>query len=390
VSGASARRLPRAVIPIYLIIFIDVLGFTFLIPLLGAIVERFQTSTLNAGLLISTTAVCATISSPFWGRLSDLFGRKPILLVSQFCSLAGYTVLALAGSVAMLFVSRAVQGLGGGNLGVAQSYIIDVVEEDQREKALAYGAAAFGLGFIFGPVLSGLIVKAGLSAPFWAAAGLELINIVLTVWLLPATQPHDRKGTNLRLLLRHMTNPVMTNVLVRQFLYIFSFTYFFTAFSLFIWRELHLDAPASSLLLAFAGGVGAVTLIFGAERLERRLGAARLAESAFGAALVSYVALGFATTLWGFLMVIAIWAFAGSLLRPTLNKLIADAADASERGALLGFSDSLDNFALIISAPIAAGVVSYDARLSGVIPGLCAAIALVLGWSAATRSSSEK
>jgi MFS transporter, DHA1 family, tetracycline resistance protein len=134
-----------------------VLGFTILIPLLPFVAKHFGAPDAVAGSLITTSALCATLSSPLWGRLSDVAGRKRALLGSQAASFGGYLVLAFAGNLEVLFLSRIIEGLGGGSLGVATAYISDVTSEELRPQALAYASAAFGAGFIAGPVLGGAL-----------------------------------------------------------------------------------------------------------------------------------------------------------------------------------------------------------------------------------------
>jgi DHA1 family tetracycline resistance protein-like MFS transporter len=374
----------RRVLPIYLIIFIDVLGFTFLIPLLPALASKFHASSVTMGLLISTTAACAAISSPFWGKLSDRAGRRIVLVASQGFSLVGYLLLAVAGSVPVLFVSRAIEGLGGGNLGVAQSYIVDSVREDQREKALAWGAAAFGLGFVIGPVMSGLLARGGLSVPFWVATGFEALNIVLTVLMLPKTRPHD-EATDLSGVFATVRRPAIVNVLVRQFLYIFSYTYFFTVFALYLQKALHVGASGSSLLLGLAGATGALAQVVLADRLSKRFGTFVLSESMFGVSLVAYALLGFVTNVWWFVAVLVVWAIPGAILLPTMNALIAERAPEDQRGAVLGFADSLNNASMIVAPAAGAAVVSANVHWVGLLPAACALTAIVLGLTGGAK-----
>jgi len=357
-----------------------VLGFTFLIPLLPALAKRFAGSPFEMGLLISTTALCATLSSPGWGYLSDHVGRKKVLLSSQGFTLAGYLLIALAGNVPVLFLSRVVAGLGGGNLGVAQSYIVDVVEVRDRQRALAWGTAAFGLGFVVGPLLAGLLLRFGLAAPFWAASALEVVNIVFTIFVLRDAPPYTRGERDRRSLFSALLDGPMLNLMGRQFLYIFSFTYFFTVFGFYLDRQLRIDSTGTSLLLGAAGVVGAAMLIFGVDRLARRFGDFGLSQIAFVAAFVGYALVVFVMSLTTFAIVLIIWAASGSVLRPMLNKLIADAAPAQHRGAILGFADSLSNASMIFAPAIGSAIIGVDPRLSGVLPGICVAAGFCLGF----------
>jgi predicted MFS family arabinose efflux permease len=376
------KTLPRQVIPIYLNIFIGVVGFTFLIPLFPELMRRFHTSAFTVGLLLSTMAIAAAISSPVWGRLSDRFGRKTVMIWSQGFSFVGYTLLALATNVPVLFLSRVVEGLGGGNLGVAQSYVVDVVDEDQRQAALAWSAVPFGLGFLVGPVLSGLLVRFGFTVPFWGAAALALLNLILSALFLPAVDRRPVETAAPAGLRAVLTRPAMVSALARNFLYIFSFTYFFAVLSLLIDKRFSLGPQAASGYLALAGGVGAVTLIFGADYADRKLGAKRLTDLAFALACVTYLAFGAANSAGAFAALVIVWAAAGSLLRPTLTKLIAERAPETERGGVLGFAEGLNNLSLMFAPALATAVFGWNERLIGVIPALCAGAGLVLGLPA--------
>jgi DHA1 family tetracycline resistance protein-like MFS transporter len=331
------------------------------------------------GLLISTTALFASLSSPGWGYLSDRIGRKKVLLSSQGFTLAGYLLIAIAGSIPVLFVSRVVAGLGGGNLGVAQSYIVDVVEPHDRQRALSWGTAAFGLGFVVGPLLGGLLLKLGLDAPFWGAAALEAINIVFTIFVLRDAPAQKLDRSDRRSTLDALLQRGMLNLMARQFLYTFAFTYFFTLFGLYVDRQLQIDSAGTVLLLAAAGGVGATMLIFGVDGLARRFGDFGLSQIAFAVAFVAYALLGFVTSLPLFAIMLVLWAASGSALRPTLSKLIADAAPPHRRGAVLGFADSLNNASMIFAPAVGSAVIGADPRFSGLLPALCVAGAFILG-----------
>ncbi|MDQ2908375.1 MAG: MFS transporter [Candidatus Eremiobacteraeota bacterium] len=372
--------LPRTLIPIYITVFLDVLGLTILIPLLPALAQKLHSSPAVMGAAISVTAVCATISSPFWGRLSDKVSRKTVLQISQCFSLVGYALLALSGTVWLLFVARAIEGLGGGNLGVAQSFIADETKPEQREKAFAFSAAAFGIGFVIGPTLAGQLLRIDVSVPFWVACALQGANLIVTHFFLEKTKAKSSEKVDTKGIIAELKKRPMVNVMGRQFLYIFSFTYFFTIFSLYLQREMHMPPEISSLFLAVAGAVGAVVQIFAMERLNKRFGEYLLSEAAFALGFVAFAAMFFiGQSITIFVAILVVWAISGSALRPTLNKLIADRAPEKERGAILGFADSLNNFSMII-APAAGGIIlGFSPTVIGVLPAIAIAGAFFLG-----------
>jgi len=372
--------LPRTLIPIYITVFLDVLGLTILIPLLPALAQKLHSSPAIMGVALSVTAVFATLSSPLWGRLSDKVSRKTVLQISQCFSLVGFALLALTNTLLLLFIARAIEGLGGGNLGVAQSFIADETKPEQREKAFAFGAAAFGIGFVIGPTLAGQLLRIDLSVPFWVAAALQGANLIVTHFFLEKTKAKDSDKVDFKSILGELKKRPMVNLMGRQFLYIFSFTYFFTIFSLYLQRELHMPPETSSLFLAVAGGVGALVQIFAMDRLHKRFGDYLLSQGAFALGFVAFAAMFFiGHSVFIFVAILVIWAISGSALRPTLNKLIADHAPEEERGAILGFADSLNNFSMII-APAAGGVILGVSPIAiGILPAIAIAGAFMLG-----------
>jgi DHA1 family tetracycline resistance protein-like MFS transporter len=342
-------------------------------------VKRFGAPDAVAGTLITVAAVCATISSPLWGGLSDRVGRKRALLGSQAASLAGYVLIAFAPNLGTLFASRIVEGLGGGNLGVAAAYISDVTDEAQRPQALAFATAAFGAGFIVGPVLGGALSQFGFALPFYFAAALQVLNLILTTTLLRESHaPQPRMPAPWKLLGETVRRPRIARVLVCRFLYIFAFTYFFTSFSLFSNDVLGAGPLASSLLLAVAGCVGAATQVAGVGPLVRRFGLRGTTLAAFATGVLAYAALGFVTSVAFFVAVIVFWAFSGSVLRPALDARIVEVVPAQERGTFLGLGDSLDNFSLIFAPTLGAAVVGSAPHLAGVLPALALAAAFAI------------
>ena len=176
-------------LPIFLIVLVDVLGFTIVIPLLAYYAEHFGASPLVATTLVSCYAVCSLISTPIIGSLSDRFGRKPLLLVSQAGTCAGFLMLAFSSSLWMVFVGRILDGITAGNLSTAQAYISDHTKPENRAKAFGIIGVAFGLGFMIGPAIGAELGKHGLHWPFLAAASMSALSMLATYTLLPKGAP---------------------------------------------------------------------------------------------------------------------------------------------------------------------------------------------------------
>jgi len=370
----------KALIPIYGITFIGVLGYTIMIPVLPYLAQRYGAPDIAVGALMTTMAVCSSASAPVWGAMSDRFGRKTIVMISQLFSLSGYLMLALANSLGMIFLSRAISGLGGGNVGVAQSYIADVTAEEHRESAYAYFGVAFGMGFIIGPVLGGLLVKLGFEAPFYAAAALDVVNIGFTMLFLPVAKAGRREvPQRFREIVRAIRMPAIRSLFARQFLFIFAVTYFFTIFALYLKHVLDMGPSDVAWLLAGAGLVGASVQLGAIGGLTKRFGARAVSNAGFALGVVAYALLAFVSGLWTFVAVVVLWALGAALVSPTLTSLLSEAAPVDERGAVMGFNDSVNNAALIIAPAIGAAVSTVNPRLVGIAPAVAASAALVLG-----------
>ncbi|HZK65934.1 MAG TPA: MFS transporter, partial [Chloroflexota bacterium] len=167
----------RQLTTIFVVVFIDLLGFGVILPLLPYYAETFGADPTQIGFLVASYAAAQLIGAPMLGRLSDKHGRRPVLLLSIFGQMAGFLILGFAQSMAVLFASRILAGLTGGNISVAQAYITDVTDERSRAKGLGLMGAAFGLGFIFGPALGGSLSGGGFALPSFVAAGFSLLNL---------------------------------------------------------------------------------------------------------------------------------------------------------------------------------------------------------------------
>jgi MFS transporter, DHA1 family, tetracycline resistance protein len=369
-----------ALAPIYGITLIDVLGYMIMIPLLPYYAEKFGATGVVVGALLATMAVASAVAAPFWGALSDRVGRKPIVLISQFVSLAAYLLIAWAPSLAILFVARGVAGIGGGNVGVTQSYIADVTPEGERDKAFAGFGVVFGAGIVLGPVLGGALVPIGFWAPFVASAGIELINIGLTMLFLPNTGGEQRndKIDILRTGRDIWSQPRIRSLILQHFLFIFAVTFFFSIFALYLKRALGFGPTHASYLIAFAGVIGGITLWLAVGPLAQRFGDAVMSKIGLVLAVCAYAGLGFAHNLPTFAGVLVVWAIGASCIEPTLSALLSNAIPNARRGAMLGFNDLMSNVGLIFAPALGGFVIDQNVALIGIVPGVAVLIALAL------------
>ncbi len=181
-------------LPIFLIVLADILGLTIILPLLPFYAERMGASPAVVGLLVSVFAFCQLLSGPFLGRWSDHTGRKPLLLLSQAGTLVSRLLLAGAGTLWVVFLARIIDGLTAGNLVLAQAYISDVTEPQDRTRAFGIIGISFGIGFLLGPAISGALSGFGLAVPILASAALSALSVLATAFLLPAHRPVQDDG----------------------------------------------------------------------------------------------------------------------------------------------------------------------------------------------------
>ncbi|OLB63620.1 MAG: hypothetical protein AUI11_00660 [Acidobacteria bacterium 13_2_20CM_2_66_4] len=206
----------RPLLIIFLTIFVNLVGFGIIIPLLPFYAQTFGASPTVIGLLFAVFSLCQLAAAPALGDISDHHGRRPVLVFSLLGTVISFVMLAVAHSVAMLFAARIVDGLSGGNISTARAYVADVTEPKDRARAYGLIGAAFGLGFILGPALSGVLAKISYTAPIWAAAAVTLVATVMAWAWLPETvhRAHAGTGNPFRYLPALLHRPLVRRVLL--------------------------------------------------------------------------------------------------------------------------------------------------------------------------------
>jgi MFS family permease len=365
-------------LPIYATTLVETLGYTLMIPLLPAIVQQYGASDVMSGALLSVPAFCAVLAAPIWGKLSDRLGRKTIILVAQLLTLAGYLLQATAPTLLWIFIARIISGSGGGALGAVQSYIADVTKEEDRDLAYSLYGAVFGTAFILGPITSGFLLRSGISRPFYVAAAIEIVTIVMTATLLPSRM-HRPSRTTIAASLKAANVPGVRLVLIRQFLAIFAIVCFLANFALYLHHVLNSPVEEVGWLLAMAGIVGGGALIFVVSPLAARLGNRRVAQIGLFLSFLAYGFLSFVTDLGLFCIALIAWAIGSSLVEPTLTALLSLRAKRAERGAIMGISDSLNSVAMILGPATGSAIIGANPRLLGVLPAFAALVAFLMG-----------
>jgi DHA1 family tetracycline resistance protein-like MFS transporter len=373
---------------VFLTVFIDLVGFGIVIPLLPLYAERYHPSPLAFGLLMSSYSTMQFVFAPILGRLSDRFGRRPVLLVSLLGTVAGYLVFAFARSLAALFVARLVDGATGGNIATAQAVIADTTTREERARGMGLVGMAFGLGFIFGPAIGGFTVRLGESAPGLAAAAMSFIAFLWAAARLPETRPVGGPARPFRVLplssiVRALGRPVVGLVLILALLCTAAFSCFESTFAQFLHERLSSTPSDVAWVFVFVGVMSAIVQGVLVKRLAPRFGEARLV-----AAGALFIAAGFGTLILArnvptVLLGVLLIALGSGLLNPSLSGLASKSAHAHEQGEVLGSFQAMASMGRIVGPMWGESV--YLTLGSRAPHATAAAVEVVAGLLAAAR-----
>jgi DHA1 family tetracycline resistance protein-like MFS transporter len=423
----------KRILPILVIVFVDLLGLSIIIPLLPLYAARFSATPMVIGILQATYPLMQFIGAPLLGRLSDRFGRKPVLVFSQIGTFAGFILLGFANTLPLLFLSRIIDGLSGANIATAQAAIADSTSEKTRTQGLGLIGAAFGMGFVLGPVIAFIVLAAtgqNYQAVAWTAACFSFVSIFLTIFWFRETLTTEsvpasaRRPFSVGAMIAALGRPQIGFLLILVFFYQIAFGGYEQLFSLFTLTQLGMDARDTSGLFVLAGLFiivvqGGFVGRWSKQKGDRwlvLLGTSMLALGLIGTALTPRVPVpwydqaqvlerlagegetrvsvqdiqihlpdqstrGWSGVLW---LVVASFpaALGGGVLHPAVNSLITKSSDKSEVGGMLGISAGMYSAANAI-APLFYGFLFQ--WLGAPVPFFAGGLILLILWLAAPR-----
>jgi DHA1 family tetracycline resistance protein-like MFS transporter len=346
---------------IFVTVFIDLLGFGIIIPLLPFYAQHFGASAMVVGLLATSFSAMQFLFAPIWGRLSDVVGRRPIILAGLIGSAVSYVAFGLADSLAMLFAARILAGIAGANIPTAQAFIADSTRPENRAKGMGMIGAAFGLGFIFGPAIGGFLSHWGYAAPAYFAAALSLANFTAALVFLPESLPPERRGTTARpgrleAFRLAMTRPRLPLVLTVSFIVMTAFASFESMFELFAEARFGYGANTIGYLFAWVGIVLAVVQGVLVGRVVPLVGEHRLVPAAILLMAIALLGHGLAPTVPALMAAMGLLAVGMGFNSPSMLSVVSRLADPADQGGTLGVSQSLASLARIVG-PLWAGFV---------------------------------
>ncbi len=386
-----------SILIIFLTVFIDLIGFGLILPLLPLFSKNFGAPGWVIGGIMASYSLMQFVFAPIWGRLSDRIGRRPVLLGSTACACGSYVLFAIGSGMAgekalwIILASRLVAGICGANITVAQAYIADITPPEKRSARMGLIGMAFGLGFIFGPALGAVsITYFGLSGPGWTAAVLCALNF-FSAWIIlreswkPA-EHYVQQRAHFDQFLHTMRHPALGVLVGIFFLATFSFTCFETTIGLLVSKVFQLDLTQGksvqtvAWLIVYCGVLGALVQGGLTGRLVKKMGEPKLISISLILAAIGIGAMPYSKT-WAVLLIgLGIFAIGSSLTRPPVFGMISLLTSRTEQGATLGVAQSIGSIARIIGPIFAASLFDTHPALPYVV---CAVVLFGTGLFAA-------
>jgi len=344
----------RTLATLFMIVFTDLIGFGIVIPLLPLYADHYHPAPAVFGLLMAAFSAMQFIFSPILGRLSDRVGRRPVLLISLTGSLIGFVMFALADSLVMLFASRLLAGVAGGNIAAAQAVIADTTPPEGRARGMGLIGAAFGLGFIAGPALAGLLAPLSASAPGWGAATCSLAALVMTALFLPETRPqaaapgNGMPASGAARIAFAWSHPEIAPLIAVGFAVVTGFAAFEVTFAQFLHARLDLQHSSVSFLFVYIGVLAAVVQGGLVGRATRWLGEGNLVIGGLVCTAAGLLMLSASHRLGAVLAVLPVVALGAGMVNPSLTALVSRRAAADQQGMALGAFQGVSSLARVV------------------------------------------
>jgi DHA1 family tetracycline resistance protein-like MFS transporter len=393
--AGTGGRSPLAVV--FLTVFLDLVGFGIVIPLLPLYAQRFGAGPVAVTWLVAVYSLMQFFFAPWWGRLSDRVGRRPVLLVGIAGAAISYLAFGLAGSLTVLFIARAVNGVMGANVGVAQAYIADITPPSERARGMGLIGAAFGMGFIFGPAIGGVLSRVDPAAPFLAAAALGAFNGVLAWFRLPeslpasvrATMPPRETGLRARFATLTGAGPRLRGLYLTSFITTLGLAGMEATLALWADRRWGLTQETVGYGFAVMGVVAAIAQGLLVGKLVKRIGERRSALLGLVLMAVGMAGIPLAPSLPLVLVAAALFAMGQGATVPSLTAMISHQGGPAEQGKLLAASQSLSAMGRVLGPWLGGLAFAHVAIAAPYLAAAALALFALAVLSATLRTTTE-
>jgi MFS family permease len=348
------QKTNRTILIIALIALVNMLGYGIIIPILYSYSKKYGLTDFENGLLFALFSICQFFATPIIGRLSDKYGRRPLLIISILGTAVSFFMMAFAPGPIFLFLSRALDGLTAGNIPVAFAVISDSTKPEERAKAFGYISSAFNFGFVFGPAIAALTVGLAPSIPFIIAGVITLAATALTIFYLPETNTHmgEVKGGKLfdfKHLWHSLFNADLGKMFVMSLVFFMAFACaLIYGFQPFVINVLGLTTTQNAYLFTLFGTVGLISQTFFVARISQRLGLKKAFSYGMVFTIVSFLLMFISRTWWVFLIPCIVLAIANSLVQTLFPTILSQEADAKSQGSIMGLNSSYQSIGMII------------------------------------------
>lgn len=364
-TNSKSKKNKTELVILALVMLVNALSYGTIIPLLYPYASKFGINPVGLSFLFASYSLFQFIATPIMGRLSDRYGRKPLLLLSLFGTSISLALFASATTVTMLFVARIFDGITGGNISVAQAMIADKVAGKERAKAFGMLGAAFGVGFLLGPAIGGLLSTISLTAPFWFSSILALAATVVGYFKLEeslqknvAKKQKNEQLFNLGALFTALLDPTVGAVLVVSFIAAVASNVFIIGFNAYSVDVLQLSARNIGIVYTMAGFVSVAMQMLGIKFLLKKFGSKeKIIKVAFLGSFFTLLAMGLQLSFIWFVFILFVYMMFHAIVNPLISAVLSQRSQAEDQGLILGINQSYISLGQIIG-PLTAGFIS--------------------------------
>lgn len=370
-----------------LVVFIDLIGFGIVIPILPLLIERVGGGTFLVGVIIAVFSLFQFLFSPILGRLSDKYGRKPVLILSSFVNAISYLLIFFSQQIWIIVAARILAGIGSANISVAQAYIADISTAHERTKKLGLIGSAFGLGFIVGPLLGGVVSERfSTPAAFLMTAAFSLINTFLIFIILPESNKLLQKHVKIEFLnvgvVKEVMRPKNIAFLLLLFMFVnFALSLIIGVFSLLGQAKFSWTEAQNGYFFGLIGVSSFITQAFLVRILLRRMDEIRMIKIGLVVFSIAIILMGFAPWVWLMVLVGLATPFAVSLLMINTQSLISLESKAEEQGIVMGVAQSLAALGRVFGPLLGGAIGAFNLSLPFLMAGIVTIVTLIFGNS---------